>query len=148
MHAYSGGQWTDESIEMLIEEKCELARTIEQDLNSAYPLGGFHTYKGIHNRYLQRTQQLGVGFTETAAVALAALDESIVYGYSCGLYGHKFVTTPTLATEFAITEMQTLIAGLETRRDAGQIQIITYRRFLQLFPEAVQSTGIVRSIVR
>ena len=131
-HAFVGGQWTDESLDMLEEEGCIFARTVEDDLTNSFPDGGVCTINGLIDKYKERTMHLGVGHIETASAALALVDEAIAYGYSISIYGHQFVVAaPADANEFLQSEALLLLDGLKERQDKGLIDTITYKEYVE-----------------
>jgi len=66
---------------------------------------------------------LALGNTDTAASILAELDDILALGADCCIYGHKFVSSPVLSTEFSIAELALLIVGIQARIDSGLCDI-------------------------
>lgn len=64
--------------------------------------------------------------TQTAVAVLTQVDAAIAKGAALHIYGHRLVTSPSIATEFSLTEFQTLVDGLKTRKDAGSIDVVTF----------------------
>jgi len=130
-HAFVGGAWNEEALEVLAEQGVKMSRTTREELNGTHPKGGFSSAFDGLNKYELRCDDLGLTYTETAAVALAYLDDCIRLGYNKADYGHIIVASPSNETEFSTAEMALLLDGLVTRRDQGLIDIVTFKQFYE-----------------
>jgi hypothetical protein len=63
--------------------------------------------------------------TSTAAATLAKVDEAIALGIDVSLFGHGIAASSPSSTQMLTAQFQALVDGLKTRRDAGQIDVVT-----------------------
>jgi peptidoglycan/xylan/chitin deacetylase (PgdA/CDA1 family) len=117
--AYPQGYFDDASIALLQSMGFRTGRTTDQG-----PAPFFvPTHAGLADPF--HIPVIELNNTQTAANVLAKVDAAITSNATLFIYGHKLVASPTTATEFSTTEFATLVAGLKSRRDAGQVDVVT-----------------------
>lgn len=89
----------------------------------------------------------------TASELLAFVDDAIARGGICHIYFHQLVSSPTVGTEYSLSEWATLLSGLDTRVNTnGDIEAVTISQlFSKTGPRfflsgAVPGTGSIAGI--
>jgi hypothetical protein len=118
--AYPYGAW-DTSIVPIVRDEYDVktGRTVSSTNGGSFVLG---TDSGVGAPHMLP----GFGLDQqTAVAALAKVDEAITAQGTIVLFGHSLVASNPGTSDMLTSEFQALIDGLVTRRDAGQIDVVT-----------------------
>lgn len=146
-HAHPFGEFTSDIMALLAErgfKTSRLTRFANKYQPSTQRFGLVPTEFGLIDPYRLSTDAMSYGVT-TAAGLLASVDSARKFGTSINLYGHGFVAVPTVSTQWALTELDTLLDGLELRRDLGYIDILNVDQWYNMltYPRKIITTRTV-----
>lgn len=120
--AYPNGAYNDTVLLAVAAQNIKTARTV---IGTA----AFMTVQPPDDFYHLRIQNLGN--TDALANIEAKIDRCIEEGDVLFLNGHKLVVTPTVTTEFGISDFQALMDYIKTKVDAGLIDVVTISEWYQ-----------------
>jgi peptidoglycan/xylan/chitin deacetylase (PgdA/CDA1 family) len=80
------------------------------------------TFTGLGDPYRIRGYAID---QKTAATVLGKVDEAVEAGSTVILFGHGLVASSAGANEMLISEFQSLLDGIASRRDAGLLDVVT-----------------------
>lgn len=126
--AYPFGYYSTSSLAVLASLGYVAARTVET-YPAPHTAGAVATYLGLLDP--MRVPTIELADTTTAAGVLASVDSALPYGYAVNLYGHKVEDVAGDATTMPTAEFNALMDGLAERRDAGTIDVVPFRRWIQ-----------------
>ena len=119
--AYPGGARDRASIAILRDEfGVKTGRTVGPNNGGTYESD---TTNGLRSPYDLPSYELKN--TTTAAATLAEVDSAISTGSSLIMFGHDLVASSPSSIQVLASEFQGIIDGLKSRRDAGQLDVVT-----------------------
>lgn len=121
-HAYPYGDFDLDVIAVMKELGYKTGRTI-----LPWPYGTSNpsvcSFNGLGNPY--EIPMLSIAHPATAATILAAVDQAVSRASSIVLMTHAIVPSPATAYDTGTAVFDAILAGLASRRDAGQIDCVT-----------------------
>jgi peptidoglycan/xylan/chitin deacetylase (PgdA/CDA1 family) len=118
--AYPYGQWDPDVVTVLRDEFGVLTARATASYNGSNYLQ--HTITGAWNPHVLPSYSID---QRTAATVLVRVDDAISTNSTVILIGHDLAASAPSESQMLTSEFQILIDGLKTRRDAGQIDVVT-----------------------